>query len=734
MSIKDLTLRTAESRQRDVGRGRIRINDANMRKIDISPGDIVELYFKNKKTGATAWLAYKEDQNTDIVRIDGIIRRNLGVRLNETIVVRKANAKIAEKVILVPMEDIALDSTLKQFIKQKLSGYPVITGDLVLIQLLGQALRFIADSITPGPNEICIITDTTFVKIEEKSISNREQESRTNYEDIGGLDDAIKRIREMVELPLRHPELFRKLGITSPKGVLLHGPPGTGKTLLAKAVANESEAHFIHIQGPEIMSKFYGESEAKLREIFKEAQDNVPSIIFIDEIDAIAPKREDVTGEVERRVVAQILALMDGMESRGNVIVIGASNRPNALDTALRRPGRFDREIYIKVPNQKERLEIIQIHTRRMPGIEKVNLEELARITHGFVGADLAALAREAAIRTLREALPYIDYDKGTIPSNILEKLEVTEKHFLDAMKEIQPSAIREVFVETPNVLWSDVGGLDEVKQSLIEAVEWPLKYRQHLQRIGITPPKGILLYGPPGTGKTLLAKAIATESEANFIAIKGPSLLSKWVGESERSLRDIFHKARMASPAIIFFDEIDAIASGRSGASEESGNVGQRILSQLLTEMDGLEPIQDIVIIAATNRPDLVDTALLRPGRFDRIIHISAPDESAREKILRIHTHGMPLANDVSLEELAKELINYTGADIEALCREAGLLALRENLNSEQVYLRHFKMAMHVIYGSINNKVLQFYTGIEEQLRHKIRTSVDSKDKFDFL
>ena len=493
MSDKDILLRTAESRQRDVGRGRVRINDANMRKIDISPGDIVELSFKNKKIGATAWLAYKEDQNSDIIRIDGIIRRNLSVRLNENIIVRKANAKIAEKVTLIPMEDIALDSTLKQFIKQKLSGYPVITGDLVLIQLLGQALRFIADSIAPGPNEICIITDTTIVKIEEKSVSNREQESRTNYEDIGGLDDAIKRIREMVELPLRHPELFRKLGISPPKGVLLHGPPGTGKTLLAKAVANESEAHFIHIQGPEIMSKFYGESEAKLREIFKEAQDNVPSIIFIDEIDAIAPKREDVTGEVERRVVAQILALMDGMESRGNVIVIGASNRPNALDTALRRPGRFDREIYIKVPNQKERLEIIQIHTRRMPGIEKVNLDELARITHGFVGADLAALAREAAIRTLREALPYIDYDKGTIPPDVLEKLEVTEKHFLDAMKEIQPSAIREVFVETPNVIWNDVGGLDEVKQSLIEAVEWPLKYREHLQRIGISPPKGIL-------------------------------------------------------------------------------------------------------------------------------------------------------------------------------------------------------------------------------------------------
>ncbi|MFW9929033.1 MAG: CDC48 family AAA ATPase, partial [Candidatus Thorarchaeota archaeon] len=554
--LKEILLKIAESRQRDVGHGRIRMNNINMRAIDVSPGDIVELTSKSGKTGVTVFLAYKEDQNTEIIRIDGITRRNLGVKLGDIVKVCKADVKIAESVKISPLDEITLDSTLKQFIKQKLRGYPVTNGDLVLIQLLGQALRFVADTTVPGPNEICLITDTTSLRIEEKAIRSKDADSRINYEDIGGLDDAIKRIREMVELPLRHPELFRILGISPPKGVLLYGPPGTGKTLIAKAVANESEANFIHIQGPEIMSKFYGESEAKLREIFKEAEENSPSIIFIDEIDAVAPKREEVTGEVERRVVAQILALMDGLEGRGEVIVIGASNRPNALDPALRRPGRFDREINIKVPNQKERLEILQIHTRRMPGIENVNLDELARITHGFVGADLAALGREAAMWSLREVLPLINYSEESIPGEVLEKLKVTERHFTEALKEIQPSAIREVFIETPDVKWTDIGGLEEIKQRLIEAIEWPLKKRENLQKLGIFPPKGILLYGAPGTGKTMLARAIATESESNFIAIKGPELLSKWVGESEKNIREIFQKARMASPVIIFFDE----------------------------------------------------------------------------------------------------------------------------------------------------------------------------------
>ncbi|MHA1990440.1 MAG: CDC48 family AAA ATPase [Candidatus Hodarchaeales archaeon] len=731
--MKEIMLKIAESRQRDVGHGRIRMSNNNMRAIDVSPGDIVEITSKNSKTGVTVFLAYKEDQNSEIIRIDGITRRNLGIKLGDIVKVGKADVKIAETVKISPMDDVTLDSTLKQFIKQKLRGYPVTNGDLVLIQLLGQALRFITESTSPGPDEICLITDTTNLRIEEKSTKMKDADSQINYEDIGGLDDAIKKIREMVELPLRHPELFRKLGINPPKGVLLHGPPGTGKTLIAKAVANEGEAHFVHIQGPEIMSKFYGESEAKLREIFKEAEENSPGIIFIDEIDAVAPKREDVTGEVERRVVAQILALMDGLEGRGQVIVIGASNRPNALDPALRRPGRFDREINIKVPSQQERLEILQIHTRRMPGIEKVNLEELARITHGFVGADLAALGREAAMCTLREVLPYINYEEGIISAEILEKLKVNEAHFYEALKEIQPSAIREIFIETPNIKWEDVGGLEDIKQNLIEAVEWPLKRKENLIRMGINPPKGILLYGPPGTGKTMLARAIASESEANFIAIKGPELLSKWVGESEKNIREIFQKARMASPVILFFDEIDAITEGRGQGSSEGSNVSQRMLSQLLTEMDGLEPIQDIVIIGATNRPDLIDSALLRPGRFDRLILVPPPNKDSLIQILKAHTKTMPLNKDVDLENYALGLLNYTGADIQALCHEAGLQALRENIEANQVHLKHFEQAKNIIHPSINDQIISFYENIEKIFRHRSSSNIIQKDKLEF-
>ncbi|MEX2701600.1 MAG: CDC48 family AAA ATPase, partial [Candidatus Baldrarchaeota archaeon] len=536
------------------------------------------------------------------------------------------------------------------------------------------------------------------------------------YEDIGGLHEAIQRIREMVELPLKHPELFQRLGIDPPKGVLLFGPPGCGKTLLAKAVANESDAYFIAINGPEIMGKFYGESEHRLRQVFDDAEKNAPSIIFIDEIDAIAPKREEVTGEVERRVVAQLLALMDGLKARGQVIVIGATNRPNALDPALRRPGRFDREIEIGVPDRDGRREILQIHTRGMPLAEDVNLDRVADMTHGFVGADLAALCREAAMKALRRYLPEIDLDEEVIPPHVLEKIKITMKDFLDALKEIQPSAIREVLVEVPNVHWDDVGGLEEVKRELKEAVEWPLKHPKVFKRMGVDPPKGILLYGPPGTGKTLLAKAIATESEANFISVKGPELMSKWVGESEKAVREIFRKARMVSPTIIFFDEIDSLAPRRGFTSETQ--VTERVVSQLLTELDGLEPLREIIVIAATSRPDMLDPALLRPGRFDRLIYVPPPDKKARLEILKIHTRKMPIADDVDLLKLAEATNGFVGADLAALCREAAMLALREDIEAKVVKWEHFEKALQKIHPTVTPEAIRWYERLKEQFK----------------
>ncbi|MFX0091816.1 MAG: CDC48 family AAA ATPase, partial [Candidatus Hodarchaeota archaeon] len=658
------------------------------------------------------------DTGAGIIRMDGIIRRNAGVSLEEKVNVRRARVKVAKSVSIAPTQYISLDYGFETFVKRKLLGYPVTKGDVVLISILGRAIRFVVKSTAPA--EIVLITDTTRLEVSDKPIQedSEEEYSRVSYEDVGGLNLEIQKIREMVELPLKHPELFKKLGIDPPKGVLLHGPPGTGKTLIAKAVATESDAHFISIQGPEIMSKFYGESEARLREIFKEAEKSSPSIIFIDEIDAIAPKREEVTGEVERRVVAQILSLMDGLESRGQTIVIGATNRVNALDPALRRPGRFDREIEISVPDKTARLEILQIHTRRMPGIEEVSLENLAEITHGFVGADLAALAREAAMRTLREILPKINLEDETIPPEVLEDLKVGMRHFKAALKEIQPTAVREVFLEVPNVHWTDVGGLEQAKQELIEVVEWPIKRRENIQRMGITPPNGVLLYGAPGSGKTMLAKAIATESEANFIGVKGPELISKWVGESEKAIREIFRKARTASPAIIFFDEIDATAA-RRGVSDSS-LVNERVISQLLTEMDGMEPLADVIVIAATNRPDMIDPALLRPGRFDRLINIPPPDLKSREKIFEIHTKAIPLADTVDLKKLAKQTDSYVGADIELICREAAMLALRENLDAEFVYPRHFEEALEKIHPSVTPDLLKLYDDLEKELKRR--------------
>ncbi|MEM3969559.1 MAG: CDC48 family AAA ATPase, partial [Thermofilum sp.] len=540
---------------------------------------------------------------------------------------------------------------------------------------------------------------------------------RVTYDDIGDLEEAKQKIREMVELPLRHPELFKRLGIDPPKGILLYGPPGTGKTLLAKAVANETDAYFIAINGPEIMSKFYGESEQRLREIFEEAKEHAPAIIFIDEIDAIAPKREEVTGEVEKRVVAQLLALMDGLEARGDVIVIGATNRPNAVDPALRRPGRFDREIEIGIPDKRGRLEILKVHTRSMPLAKDVDLEKLAEITHGYVGADIAALCREAAMKALRRVLPKIDLEREEIPVEVLETIEVTMEDFMNAYREITPSALREIEVEVPTVRWTDIGGLEEVKQQLREAVEWPLKYPDSFRRLGIDPPKGILLYGPPGTGKTLLAKAVATESEANFVSIKGPEVFSKWVGESERAVRELFRKARQVAPSIIFIDEIDALAPMRGLVSTDSG-VTERVVSQLLTEIDGLERLEGVVVIAATNRPDIIDPALLRPGRFDRLIYVPPPDEKARLEILKVHTRNMPLAEDVDLLEIAKKTEGYTGADIEVLVREAGLLALRENINIDKVYARHFEEALKKVKPSLTQDIIKFYEAWNERAR----------------
>ena len=726
MADKTITVKTAEARQRDVGRGKVRIDGAAMRSIGVTTGDVIEIQGK-KTTAAIAWPAYPEDQGSGIIRMDGIIRRNCGVTLGEKVKIKKADVKAARSITIAPTSmPLSIDYGFENFVKRKLLGYPVCRGDTVLIPILGRAMPFTIVSSTP--KGICLVTDATSLNVSEKPLADTETGfPRVSYEDIGGLSEEIIRIREMVELPLKHPELFKRLGIDPPKGVLLHGPPGCGKTLIAKAVASESDAHFIPINGPEIMSKFYGESEQRLRQLFKEAEENAPSIVFIDEIDAIAPKREEVTGEVERRVVAQLLASMDGLVARGQVIVVGATNRVNAIDPALRRPGRFDREIEIGVPDKIGRQEILLIHTRGMPLNKDVQLSKMSDITHGFVGADLTALGREAAMKSLRRYLPRINLDEDVIPPEILDTLEVNMEDFLNALKEVQPSAIREVQIEVPNVHWEDIGGLDEAKQELIEAVEWPLKEADAFVRLGIEPPKGILLYGPPGCGKTLLARAVATESEANFISIKGPEVLSKWVGESEKAIREVFRKARMAAPAIIFFDEIDAIVP-RRGIGYGDSHVTERVISQILTEIDGLESLQDVVVIAATNRPDIVDPAVLRPGRTDRLILVGPPDKNARVEIFKIYTLDMPITEDVDIEKIAMAAEGYAGSDIEALCREAAMLALRENMDVQEVEARHFTEAMKKIHPTVTADVIRWY---ERQSEHFRRTKIKAQPQF---
>jgi len=711
----EVQLRVGDAKQRDVARGIARIDQRTMEKLQVSAGDVIEIIGK-RRTSAIAWPAYSEDQGRGIIRIDGFTRKNAGVSINEYVIVRRAEVKDAISMVLAPIDmRLNVDEDFTNFVKNRLMERTFVEGDTALVMMLGHPVQFTV--MKTRPRGIVRLTYDTKLQILSEPAPEAKGVPRTTYEDIGGLKEEIQRLREMVELPMRHPEIFQRLGIDPPKGVLLHGPPGCGKTLLARAVANESDANFFSINGPEIMSKFYGESEARLREIFQQAEKNAPAIIFIDELDAIAPKREEVTGEVERRVVAQLLALLDGLTGRGNVIVIGATNRPNALDPALRRPGRFDREIEIGIPDKQGRYEILQIHTRGMPLAPDVDLKKLAEMTHGYTGADLAALCRETAMKALRRYLPEIDLEQERIPPSVLEKMEVKMEDFINAYREITPTAMREVAIEVPTVHWDDIGDLEEVKQELKESVEWPLKNPEVFKRMGITPPKGILLFGPPGCGKTLLARAVATESEANFISIKGPEVFSKWVGESERAIREVFRKARMSAPAIVFFDEIDALVPRRGAGYADSG-VTERVISQLLTEIDGIEPLQEVIILAATNRPDILDPAVLRPGRLDRMIYVPEPNEEGRYQIFKIHTKNMPLAEDVDLRELARLTKGYSGADIESVCREAALIALRRDINSKEVRFSDFREALKKIGPSITPDMDNWYRNFMKQAR----------------
>lgn len=671
----DKAIKVAELKAGETGRGIVRLDPALMDVLSIRVGDIVQID-GSKKTVAKVLRGAPEDANLGIIRMDGSTRRNAGVSLDERVAVKKVTAKNAEKITFSPTEQLRLQGG-EEYLKQVLDGRAIAKGDTITLNVMGNKIDLVVTSFSPS-GEAVMICDTTEVKVSDKPAANKGDVPKVSYDDIGGLGDAVKKIREMVELPLRHPELFKRLGVEAPKGVLLHGPPGTGKTMLAKAVAGETSSNFISIGGPEIVSKFYGESEGKLREIFKEAEENAPSIIFIDEIDSIAPKREEVTGEEERRIVAQLLSLMDGLNSRGKVVVIGATNRPNSIDEALRRPGRFDREIEIGIPDRDGRHEILMIHTRGMPLADDVDLDWLADKTHGYSGADLSALTKEAAMAALRRVLPDVDLEAEEIPREVLNKISVTKDDFKSALRDMQPSTMREVLIEKPNVKWKDIGALEEPKQELKEAVEWPLKYGKVFEHMSARPPKGILLYGPPGTGKTMLAKAVATESEANFIAVKGPEFLNKWVGESEKAVRETFRKARQAAPCVIFMDEIDSIAPERGKGNGGDDGVTERVISQMLTEMDGLESLNNVVVIAATNRPDIMDPALLRPGRFDKSIFIGPPDKDSRRSIFGIHTRGKPLADDVDLEKLADETEGCTGADISAICNEAVMNAVR--------------------------------------------------------
>jgi len=728
MTEKEIELKISEAFQQDVGYGRARMDHQTRMVLDLSIGDVIEIE-GTKKTTAVVWRAHPTDEGKGTIRIDNLTRKNCGLGLGDRVKIRRADVKEAKNVILAPLiskgQQIQFGSGIDNLIKKGLLKRPLTKGDNVIIPgiaLFGSSLPFVI--LSTNPIGIVSINEDTVINVKEEAAKTSEEEGPiVSYEDIGGLHEEISKVREMIELPLKHPELFDRLGIDPPKGVLLHGPPGTGKTLIAKAVANESGANFYTINGPEVMSKFYGQSEENLRKIFEEAEKNAPSIVFIDEIDAIAPKRGEVHGEVERRVVSQMLTLMDGLKGRGKLIVIGATNLPDILDPALRRPGRFDREIRIDAPDRDGRKEILQIHTRGMPLSKDANLDELSDITYGYVGADLAALARESAMNALRRHLPEIDLEKP-IPTTVLEKMEVTMDDFKSAHRGIEPSAMREFLIEVPKVSWDDIGGLNSAKQQLKEAVEWPLTKPEVFERMGINPPRGVLLYGPPGTGKTLLAKAVAHESSANFISIKGPEVMSKWVGESEKAVRELFKKARQVAPTIVFLDELDSIAPMRG--TDTGSHVTDSVVNQLLTSIDGLESMEGVVVIGATNRPDIIDPSLLRPGRFDRLVLIETPDKDARLEIIKIHTKDMPLYKDVDLPILADITENYSGADIESLCREAAMLAIREDEKAKYVKKEHFDKAMETIRATITPDIDKFYKKVSE----KLGSGLAKKDK----
>src|SRR5215217_4460521 len=706
----NLTLKVAETNPKFVGRGIALIDPKIMEELNLATGDVIEITGRKKKSYVLLWSSQPIDYDKRLIRIDGYTRSNISVGIDDKVTISKVNnVKKAEQVILSPTEELNIVG-LEEHLPELLEGRVVAKGDTIPLNIMGRKIGFVITSAIPLDAASLIDSQTEFI-IGAVPKASAKGVPRVTYEDIGGLKNEVQKVREMIELPLRHPEIFERIGIEAPKGVLLYGPPGTGKTLLAKAVANETNANFYAIGGPEIMSKFYGESEERLRETFKQAQESAPSIIFIDEIDSIAPKREEVSGDVEKRVVSQLLTLMDGIQSRGKLVVIGATNRPNAIDPALRRPGRFDREIDIGIPDEQGRLDILLIHSRGMPMTEDVNLESIAKVTHGFVGADLEALSKEAAMRSLRRILPEINMEQTKIPVEVLNKIKITHRDFEDALKDVQPSALREVHVQRPNVTWDQIGGLNEVKAELEEAIEWPLKYADLFDQADVKPPKGLLLYGPPGTGKTMIAKAVAATSEANFISIKGPELISKWVGESEKGVREVFRKARQAAPCVIFFDELDAVAPRRGGGSEGDAHVTERVISQMLTELDGLEDLKGVVVIGATNRPDIIDEALLRPGRFDRLLEVPLPDKDERKHIFQIHTKKKPLESDVNLDNLVEMTEGMTGADIAALVNAAAMSAIKEHVRQKSVSKlriskRHFETALNKIKKKSGNRI----------------------------
>ena len=740
-------------KQKDAGRRLAAIDRVAADELDLSGGDFIRLDSDDETAIARVWPGYPEDDGTGVVRIDGRLRSEAGVGIDDTVEVEKADIQPAESITIALPQRLGIRGNIDSLIRRELGGQPVTQGQSIRLPLGfgfmgGQSQAVPLKVASTTPDGTVVITDSTQVKIADQPAEQIAEAPSSAaeapadapsvaYEDIGGLDEELEQVREMIELPMRHPELFKRLGIEPPKGVLLHGPPGTGKTLIAKAVANEIDASFHTVSGPEIMSKYYGESEEQLREVFEEASENSPAIIFMDELDSIAPKREEAGGDVERRVVAQLLSLMDGLEERGEVVVIGATNRVDAIDPALRRGGRFDREIEIGVPDRDGRKEILQVHTRGMPLAEDIDLDVYAENTHGFVGADLESLAKEAAMHALRRIRPRLDLESDEIDADILESIEVLESDLKAALKGIEPSALREVFVEVPDVTWEDVGGLEETKERLRETIQWPLEYPEVFKELDMAAAKGVMLYGPPGTGKTLLAKAVANEAESNFISIKGPELLNKYVGESEKGVREVFSKARENAPTVVFFDEIDSIATERGKNSGDSG-VGERVVSQLLTELDGLESLEDVVVIATSNRPDLIDSALLRPGRLDRHVHVPVPDEEARRKIFQVHTTKKPLADDVDLDTLARQTEGYVGADIEAVCREASMAASREFIGSVnpdevgesvgnvRVTMEHFEQALDEVQPSVTEETKRHYEEIERKFN---RNDVDDDE-----